>query len=80
MSLCNAADDQKTRLAAFFKPYVVPEFEDEQFGDDVTYGECWEIQDPEKVEWWSVTLVPTTNKLALMCKYRTVDATLPISL
>ena len=74
------AQNQQARLAAFFKRFEQSGDDGVPFGDEVTHGECWEFQDPENVEWWSLILVPTAEKLALINKYKNNEPTLPVSL
>jgi hypothetical protein len=69
--------EQIRRLEAFFKRR--PNTPDEDGGDDNTYGEYWEFQDPDEVEKWSMVLDPMTGWAHFVHKFKTSPVFLPIS-
>lgn len=73
-------EDQRAKLSVYFKKFDIPTDKAEEFGDDVTLGECWVYEEPEKVEFWSLVLIPMTNKLGLMTKYKNAPVALSVSL
>ncbi len=70
-------EDQRQRLSAIFKQREVSLSDDE--GDDNTSGEYWEFRDPEEVEFWSIALVPMTDKTHFVHKFRNASTPLHIS-
>ena len=51
--------EQIQKLKAFFKQRE--NILDGDDGNDNTYGEYWEFQEPDKVENWSIALNPMTG-------------------
>jgi hypothetical protein len=51
--------EQMRRLEAFFKSKVVDLDEDD--GDDNSFGDYWEFNDPYKVKYWSLELFLMTE-------------------
>ena len=69
--------EQVQKLEAFFKRREnIP---DEDGGDDNTYGEYWEFQEPDEVESWSIQLNPMTGWAHFVHKFRNSPAFLSIS-
>ena len=48
-------------------------------GDDTTNGEYWEVKDPDRLESWSIALVPMTDNVNFVMKFCTGLHALPIS-
>ena len=69
--------EQIRKLEAFFKRRESDPDADE--GDDNTFGEYWEFQDPDEVEKWSMALNPMTGWAHFVHKFKTASAFLPIS-
>ena len=69
--------DQIERLCQFFVRKDVDLSDDE--GDDNTSGEYWELKDPERLELWSVALVPMTENVNFVMKFSAAPHALPIS-
>ena len=69
--------DQIKRLCQFFVRKDVNLSDDE--GDDNTSGEYWEPKDPERLESWSVALVPMTENVNFVMKFSAAPHALPIS-
>ncbi len=70
-------EEQRQRLSAIFKTRDVSISDDE--GDDNTSGEYWEFRDPHEVEYWSIALIPMTDKTHLVHKFRNAPTALMIS-
>ena len=69
--------DQIQRLNSLFKRMDVNLFDDE--GDDTTNGEYWEVKDLDRQESWSIALVPMTDNVNFVMKFRADPHALPIS-
>ena len=69
--------DQIERLSQFFVEKDVNLSDDE--GDDNTSGEYWEPKDPERLESWSVALMPMTENVNFVMKFSAAPHALPIS-
>ena len=69
--------DQIQRLNSLFKKMDV-NLSDEE-GDDTTNGEYWEVKDPDCLESWNIALVPMTNNVNFVMKFRASLHALPIS-
>ena len=69
--------DQIQRLNNFFKRMDVNLSDDE--GDDTINGEYWEVKDPDRLESWSIALVPKTDNVNFVMKFRARPHALPIS-
>ena len=48
-------------------------------GNDTTHGEYWEVKDPDRLESWSIALVPMTDNINFVMKFRASPYALPIS-
>ena len=60
--------EQVQKLKAFFKRRE--NILDEDGGDDNTYGEYWEFQEPDEVESWSIQLNPMTGWAHFVHKFK----------
>ena len=69
--------DQIERLLLFFKRKEVDISDDE--GDDNSDSEYWEFLHPDKVEAWSIGLVPTTNFVHFQAKFYTAEHAVVVS-
>ena len=69
--------DQIQHLNNLFKRMDVSLSDDE--GDDTTNGEYWEVKDPDRLESWSIALVPMTDNVNFVMKFRAGPHALPIS-
>ena len=69
--------EQIQKLEAFFKRRE--NILDEDGGDDNTYGEYWEFQEPDEVESWSIALNPMTGWVHFVHKFKSSPVFLPIS-
>ena len=69
--------DQILRLNSLFKKMDVNLSDDE--GDDTTNGEYWEVKDRDRLESWSIALVPMTDNVNFVMKFRAGPHALPIS-
>ena len=69
--------EQIQKLQAFFKQRESTP--DEDGGDDNTYGEYWEFENPDEVEKWSMALNPMTAWAHFIHKFKTTPVFLPIS-
>ena len=69
--------DQIQRLNSLFKRMDVNLSDDE--GDDTINGEYWEVKDPDRLESWSIALVPMTDNVNFVMKFRAGPHALPIS-
>ena len=69
--------DQIQRLNNLFKKMDVNLSDDE--GNDTTNGEYWEVKDPNRLESWSIALVPMTDNVNFVMKFRAGLHALPIS-
>ena len=69
--------DQIQRLNSLFKKMDVNLSEDE--GDDTTNGKYWEVKDLDRLESWSIALVPMTDNVNFVMKFRAGPHALPIS-
>jgi hypothetical protein len=70
-------DEQVQKLTAFFKKWESTLDEDE--GDDNTFGDYWEFQEPSEVEFWSIELDPMTGWSHFVHKFKNSSVFLPIS-
>jgi hypothetical protein len=70
-------DEQVQKLMAFFKRRESTLDEDE--GDDNTFGDYWEFQEPSKVEFWSIELDPMTGWSHFVHKFKNSSVFLSIS-
>jgi hypothetical protein len=70
-------DEQVKKLEAFFKRRESTQDNDD--GDDNTFGKYWEFQDPNEVELWSIELDPMTGRSHFVHKFRNSTMFLPIS-
>jgi hypothetical protein len=70
-------DEQVQKLTAFFKRRESTLDEDE--GDDNTFGDYWEFQEPSEVEFWSIELDPMTGWSHFVHKFKNSSVFLPIS-
>lgn len=68
------------KLESLYKCSVIPADQVEEYGDEITLGECWEFQDPDNVDFWSLVLIPTANIIGFISKYRNAPVPLPLSL
>ena len=69
--------DQIQRLNSLFKRMDVNLSDDE--GDDTINGEYWEVKDLDRLESWSIALVPMTDNVNFVMKFRAGPHALPIS-
>ena len=60
-----------------FKKMDVNLSEDE--GDDTTNGKYWEVKDRDRLESWSIALVPMTDNVNFVMKFHAGPHALPIS-
>ena len=76
---CSAGNmaDQIQRLNSLLKKIDVNLSDDE--GDDTTNGEYWEVKDPDRLESWSIALVPMTDNVNFVMKFHAGPHALPIS-
>jgi hypothetical protein len=77
MHSCRRMDEQVKKLEAFFKRRESTQDNDD--GDDNTFGKYWEFQDPNEVELWSIELDPMTGRSHFVHKFRNSTMFLPIS-
>jgi hypothetical protein len=70
-------DEQVQKLEAIFKRR--DKCPDEDDGDDNTFGEYWEFQEPDQVELWSLELNPMTGRSYFVHKFKNSIVFLPIS-
>jgi hypothetical protein len=70
-------DEQVQKLEAIFKRRKNSLDEDD--GDDNTFDEYWEFQEPDQVELWSLELDPMTGRLHFVHKFKNSTVFLPIS-
>jgi hypothetical protein len=70
-------DEQVKKLEAFFK--LRDNTQDEDDGDDNTFGKYWEFQEPDKVELWSIELDPMMGRSYFVHKFKNSSVFLPIS-
>jgi hypothetical protein len=70
-------DKQVQKLMAFFKRRESTPDEDE--GDDNTFGDYWEFQEPSEVEFWSIELDLMTGSSHFVDKFKNSSVFLPIS-
>ena len=68
--------DQIERLCQFFVRKDVDLSDNE--GDNNTSGEYWEPKDPERLESWSVAVVPMTENVNFVMKFSIAPHVLPI--
>jgi hypothetical protein len=61
-------DEQVQKLTAFFKRREITPDEDE--GDDNTFRDYWEFQEPSEVEFWSIELDPMTGWSHFVHKFK----------
>jgi len=65
-------EEQIPKLQCFFKKCNEGREEDE--GDDINNDrDYWEFQDPEKVDSWSLHMIPFKNIICFSCKYKVGD-------
>ena len=69
--------DQIQHLNSLFKRMDVNLSDDE--GNDTTNGEYWEVKDPNRLESWSIALVPMTDNVNFVMKFHAGPHALPIS-
>lgn len=65
------------KLEAFFKQRKSTQEDDD--GDDNTFGEYWEFQDLDKVELWSIELDPMMGRSHFVHKFKNSTLFLSIS-
>jgi hypothetical protein len=70
-------DEQVQKLTAFFKTRENTLDEDE--GNDNTFGDYWEFQEPSEVEFWSTELDPMMGWSHFVYKFKNSSVFLPIS-
>jgi hypothetical protein len=70
-------DEQVQKLEAIFKRRK--KCPDEDDGDDNTFDEYWEFQEPDQVELWSLELNPMTGRSHFVHKFKNSTVFLPIS-
>jgi hypothetical protein len=70
-------DEQIQKLEAIFKRRE--NCPDEDDGDDNTFGEYWEFQEPDQVEFWSQELDPMIGRSHFVHKFKNSTVFLPIS-
>ena len=74
-------EDQIERLRAHFvkqEPININE-DVEEIGDDNLFGERWEVREPDHLQEWSIGLIPMTDKLHFLHKFKNAPDFLPIS-
>ena len=69
--------DQIQCLNSLFKRMDVNLSDDE--GDDTTNDKYWEVKDPDRLESWSIALVPMTDNVNFVMKFRAGPHALLIS-
>lgn len=69
--------EQVQKLEAIFKRRDVNADIDD--GDDNSFGEHWELINPDDLEYWSLELIPMTDRTHFVQKFRNSAAKLPIS-
>ena len=69
--------DQIQRLNNLFKRMDMNLSDDK--GDDTPNGEYWEVKDLDRLESWSIALVPMIDNINFVMKFRTGPHALPIS-
>ena len=74
--MCRKMEEHRAKLNAIFKTKVVQADDQE---DDNTAGEYWEFQNPDHVDYWSLALVPLTDKIHFVHKFRNAPTFLQIS-
>lgn len=72
-------EEQTAKLFASFKKFEIPEEKVDEFGDKITLGNCWVYDELHQVEFWSMVVIPTTNKLGFMTKWKNSRVSLPVS-
>jgi len=71
-------EEQIPKLEAFFKRCNFPREEEE--GDDIdNNGEYWEFLDPEKLDNWSLHMIPFKNLICFSYKFKNNDTYYSIS-
>jgi hypothetical protein len=68
--------EQVQNLEAIFKRRDVNA--DIDNGDDNSFGEHWELINPDDLEYWSLELIPMTDRTYFVHKFRDSAAELPI--
>lgn len=73
-------DLQIESLLRYYKRSSSVHCEDDAEGDDyVTYGDYWEFEDPQAVEYWSLHMIGMTHDMCFVVKYKNNDAYLPMT-
>ena len=73
-------DDQMRTLEMYFKKREVQCDEDDLNADeDVIEGEYWEFKEPERVEAWSLFMIPFTDNMSLSYKFKSAQVYLQLS-
>jgi len=71
-------EEQISKLESFFKRCDFAR--EEEKGDDIeNNGEYWEFLDPEKVDNWSLHMIPFKNLICFSYKYKRNDTYYSIS-
>jgi hypothetical protein len=74
---CLKIDEQMQKLEAIFK--CRENSQDEDDGNENTFGEYWEFQEPDEVEFWSIELDPKTGRSHFVYKFKNSSVFLPTS-
>ena len=70
-------DEQVRKLEAIFKQRKNSQDEDD--GDNNSFGEYWKFQEPNKVEYWSIELDRMTSRTYFVHKFKNSTVPFPIS-
>ena len=64
-------EDQISTLEMYFKKHEVQcDDDDLNANEDVIEGEYWEFKEPERVEAWSLFMIPFTYDMTLSYKFK----------
>ena len=73
-------EDQMSTLEMYFKKREVQCDDDDLNADeDVIEGEYWEFKEPERVEAWSLFMIPFTGDMTLSYKFKSAQVYLQLS-
>ena len=73
-------DDQMRTLEMYFKKREVQCDEDDLNADeDIIKGEYWEFKEPQRVEAWSLFMIPFTDDMTLSYKFKSAQVYLQLS-
>ena len=73
-------EDELATLQIYFQKCAVQCDEDDHNVDDhLIEGEYWEFKEPDKVEAWSLFMIPFKNEMTLSYKFKSVEVYLQVS-